>query len=79
MEQYLHPHILLHEVMLNQEQSRTNKYPSNSYMFQLSIKPKHVAVSVLYIKYMPIPVAAPSKAWVCGHSLPAGAMDVRLL
>jgi len=35
---------------------------------------------------MPIPVAAPSKAWVCGHSLagivgwnPAGGMDVCVL
>jgi hypothetical protein len=58
-------------------------YPSNSYMFQPLIKPKHVAVSVFYIKYMPIPVAAISKSWVCGHSLAvivgwkrAGVMDV---
>jgi hypothetical protein len=39
-----------------------------------------------YYKYLPIPVAAPSNAWLCGGSLagivgsnPAGGMDVCLL
>jgi hypothetical protein len=43
-------------------------------------------LSYVYLYHWPIPVAAPSKAWVCGRSLaeivgsnPAGGMDVCLL
>jgi hypothetical protein len=37
MELYLHSHILLNEVTLNQELSRINKYPSNSHVCRLLI------------------------------------------
>jgi hypothetical protein len=39
MELYLHTHILLNEVTLTQEQSRMNKYPSNSHVCRPLIKP----------------------------------------
>ena len=38
MELYLHSHILLHVVTLNQEQSRINKYASNTHVCRLLIK-----------------------------------------
>jgi hypothetical protein len=35
--------------------------------------------SLLQTAVKPIPVAAPSKAYVCGHSLAAGGMDLSLV
>ena len=75
MELYLRSHILLHEVTFNQEQSRINKYPSNSHVCRLLIKPSTCVPDDGLIKSRHIKQLQFSASNTCRFQLPLACRD----